>query len=85
MAYQAITADAALKSIQLGAAIAQFDLTADAATHLRDEIKKAALVGNTEAAEIAKPFLAIGPAGEQVAQLMVRFLPMMKLLGEEPP
>ena len=85
-AYQAYTAGQAVKSIELDAVVAQFRLTDSESKQLIDRIKQLANVGNSDAAAIAKPFLALGPGGDIVAKLVATYLPMLsKAMGEDAP
>jgi hypothetical protein len=77
LGYQAYTANAAIKGIQLDAAVAGFQLADAQAKALYQSIERLADVGNSTAQDIAKPFLALGPVGATVAQLAAVHLPAL--------
>ena len=86
LVYQALSAGSAMRSIELDAVIGQFRLTDAQAQSLTSNIARLANVGNSAAAEIAKPFLALGQGGDIVAKLVAADLPLLaKQMGEDAP
>ena len=63
-----------MRSIQLAAAVAGFDVTTAAAGKLRDTIEQLANVSASNASAIANAFAPLGPVGETVAQLVAPHL-----------
>ena len=76
-AWSAHSAGAAVRGIELDAAVNGFRLAEAEASKLRDSIEKLAGVSASDAAAIAKPFLELGPAGAVIAQLVSVHLPML--------
>jgi hypothetical protein len=86
LAYELTAASNAVKSIELDAVVAQFGQTDTQAKALVSDISRLADVGSTAAAEIAKPFLALGSGGDILAKLVSPYLPMLaKQMGEDAP
>lgn len=86
LAYQAYAAAEGVKAIELDAVIAQFRLSDVEARALMESIAKLANVSNSDAAKIAKPFIALGPGGDIVAKMVATYLPMLsKAMGEDAP
>ena len=74
LVYQTREAAEAVRSIQLAAAVAGFDVTTAAAAKLRDSIEQLANVSASNASAIANAFAPLGPVGETVAQLVAPHL-----------
>jgi hypothetical protein len=78
LAYKAYEAQAAVSGLRLDAAVNQFQMSAEAAATLRDEIEKLGGVSASNAEAIAKPFLQLGAVGGTIAEMLA---PAMKQLA----
>ncbi len=86
LAYEGYESGNALDSIKNAAVVDQLAMTDEAAAKLRDTIKDLANVSSSDAADIARTFMAIGQGGPEIAEISSTYLPMLAAaLGEKAP